>query len=276
MPNRFPLSSEQLNLLMSFEAAGGSLVRLADTVRRDASVVSRNLQRLAEDAPVLEKSAGKWRLTPAGRRVNELSRQFLGALGGALGGAVDAAEARRALVIINAQQALCDPARTDRSNPGAEANLARLLAFWRRARRPLVHVKHVSPRAESPFHPSKATAAFLAGLEPHGGEWVVEKPGASAFSAGHFAADLRDRGIEALVLAGFTANECVDATAKQARDLGFAVEVVGDATAMFDVVGPDGRVFPSERTQDALLASLHAGGAAVIGTDDLINGKIRN
>ena len=266
MRERFPLSSDQLDLLLTFEAAEGNLGRLSAGMLRDASVVSRNLTRLGSDAPVVEKVDGKWRLTAAGRRVNELSRAFIADLGATL----TAADARRALVIINAQQALADPTRANRSNPGAEARLVRLLDFWRSARRPLAHVKHVSADRDSPFHPTKASAAFLPGLAPLAGEWVVEKPGASAFSAPTFAAALRDRGIDALVLAGFTANECVDATAKQARDLGFAVEVVSDAVAMFDLVGPDGVVHPSERTQAALLASLHAGGARILRTDELI------
>ena len=44
---RFPLSSDQLELLLAFEAAR-SPAHLVEIVRRDGSVVSRNLQRLAE------------------------------------------------------------------------------------------------------------------------------------------------------------------------------------------------------------------------------------
>jgi nicotinamidase-related amidase len=271
--DRFPLSSEQLELLLAFEATGGSLTRLAEVLRRDPSVVSRNLTRLGEDAAVLEKVAGRWRLTDAGKRVNAASRHYLGQLGETL---VRAAAAPSALVLINAQQALAvsgggdDSRGRDRSNHDAEANARRLLARWRELGWPIAHVKHVSARLESAFHPSRASSAFMPGLEPQPGEWVVEKTGASAFSQPRFHADLRDRGIDALVLAGFTANECVDATAKQARDLGYAVAVAEDATAMFDVVGPDGEVYPSEPTQQALMANLHQSGAKILSTDRVL------
>lgn len=273
MHEKFPLTSEQLDLLMAFEAAEGSLVRLADNVRRDPSVVSRNLARLAEDAPVLAKVGGKWRLTTAGRRVNALSREYLTELAKTLARDTDAD--RTALVVINAQQALKDPRKGTRSNPGAEANLVRLLAHWRADDRPLVHVRHVATHADSPFHPSQPTAAFLPDLAPEAGEWVIDKASAGAFSGTRLEAELRARGIETLLLTGFTANECVDATAKQAADLGFAVIVVADATAMFDIIGPDGTTYPAAMTQELLLASLHASCARVVETNAVINGEIR-
>jgi hypothetical protein len=53
-------------------------------------------------------------------------------------------------------------------------------------------------------------------------------------------------------------------TKKHTRDLGFVVWIAADATAMFHLVGPDGSVYPCEKTQGMLLASLHAGGARIV------------
>ncbi|MBI3558075.1 MAG: substrate-binding domain-containing protein [Deltaproteobacteria bacterium] len=69
----FGLTSEQCELLLTFEMAG-SLTHLAALVRRDVSVVSRSLQKIAQTVPVLEKQQGKWRLSPLGRDVNNWTR----------------------------------------------------------------------------------------------------------------------------------------------------------------------------------------------------------
>lgn len=69
----FGLSSDHCELLLAFEETG-SLSALATLVGRDISVVSRQLQKIAQTLPVLEKIQGKWRLTPLGRQVNQWTR----------------------------------------------------------------------------------------------------------------------------------------------------------------------------------------------------------
>jgi DNA-binding transcriptional LysR family regulator len=70
----FGLSSEQCELLLAFEMSG-SLSELSTLVRRDVSVVSRALTRIAQTAPVLEKNQGKWRLSSVGREVTKWTRE---------------------------------------------------------------------------------------------------------------------------------------------------------------------------------------------------------
>lgn len=261
MSERFPLTSEQLELLLAFEGANG-LSDLAARVRRDPSVVSRGLQRLAEDWSVIEKRSGRWQITPLGSRVNEMSRSYLAALAQMAAskddGTMPYLSDNALLVIINAQRAMVAPQRGAFSHPDAIPNMQRLLAHWRQTHRPTVHIRHLFQ--------DKALSAFLDPLEPRIGEWVLEKSAASAFIGTRFAAELESRGIDIVILVGFTANECVDATAKQAVDLGFKTYVVGDATAMFDVVGRDGTIYPAARTHEMLLASLHACRAQTLST----------
>ena len=270
--SRFPLSSDQLELLLAFEATS-SLAVLAEFMRRDASVVSRALQRLASDAPVIEKRGTRWEITPLGRRINERSRAFLGDVGGLIAKGHEGAPYqgdRAVLIVLNAQKAIQARPIATRSNPDAETKIQRLLAHWRGAKKTVLHLKHASRHLDSAYHPSHATSAFLPDLAPLPGEWVMEKITASAFVETRLAAELQERGIDTLVLTGFTANECIDSTARHAVDLGFNTFVVGDATAMFDLVGPDGEILPAAKTQETLLASLHAGFARVLKTDGLL------
>jgi nicotinamidase-related amidase len=81
---------------------------------------------------------------------------------------------------------------------------------------------------------------------------------------------MAERGWDAVVITGFTANECIDASAKQACDLGLATYVVGDATAMFDVPGPGGSFHKADRVHRLVLANLHAFFATILETAPLL------
>jgi nicotinamidase-related amidase len=276
---KLPLSSEQLELLLAFEANSG-LGALSGQLYRDPSVVSRNLQRLAETLPVVSKVRGRWKITPLGLRINALTRRFLEELDQVvLPSATDDADPRPpytapdcVLLVINAQAALLEPALGRRSNVEAEQNISKLLARWRELRRPVIHVRHASDDTGSRFFPGSSGWQFIPLLAPSTGESIVSKKKASAFVGTQLAADLQKRNTETLIITGFTANECIDATAKQASDLGFTAYVVADATATFDLSGPDGQVHKAERVHQLVLASLHGFFATVIETSELLAG----
>lgn len=272
---RFPLTSDQLELLLAFEQAQG-LGRLAEIRGRDPSVISRNLQRIAEDFPVLIKSGGRWELTPLGRQVNISTREFLENQERILQGRESnprqepCFSKRALLVILNAQKGLLDPSLGGRSNEDAEKKIGILLESWRREGKPVLHVRHVSENPRSVFHRGAAGCEFLPALAPAASEAVITKDKASAFNGTDLEARLRNQGLDTLILTGFTANECIDATAKDAADRGFTVYVVGDATAMFDLTDPDGKLIQADRVHRLTMANLHSLCAKVVATDFLL------
>lgn len=73
-PGRFVLSSEDCDLLMALDAAG-STEGAARLLAKHASVVSRQLARLADRAAVIEKPHGRWRLTKVGASVVQWARE---------------------------------------------------------------------------------------------------------------------------------------------------------------------------------------------------------
>lgn len=271
---RFALTSEQLELLLAFEHCGG-LSKLATYMAKDPSVISRQLQRLAEAAPVLVKVDGRWQISPLGCQINARSTIFLSDLAALVGGADAPRPARKrlakpALLVINAQRGLLDKLQGNRSNAEAEDNLALIIAKFRKAGDPVLHVRHVSQNPQSPFHSGSPGAAFMQGFAPTLDEVVVDKSKASAFAETNLLQLLNERQIETVVVTGFTANECIDATARQATEHGFATLVVGDATASFDLVGPDGKLHPAERVHKLTLANLHQYFAEVLRTAELL------
>ncbi len=73
---KFLLTSEELELLMAFET-NRSLEQLSLTLGRDPTVISRALKRIASKAPVIEKLAGRWSITPMGRKMNSATIDLL-------------------------------------------------------------------------------------------------------------------------------------------------------------------------------------------------------
>lgn len=60
-----------------------------------------------------------------------------------------------ALLIVDLQRGMQRDDLPPRNNPGAEARIVELLAAWRAAGWPVVHVRHISRQPGSPFAPGQ-------------------------------------------------------------------------------------------------------------------------
>ena len=178
--------------------------------------------------------------------------------------------ATTALLLVDVQQGLDDPQWGARNNPGAEAQIAALLAAWRRTRRPVIHVQHMSTVPTSPLRPRLPGNAFKPEAAPLPGEPVFQKRVNSAFIGTGVEAHLRAHQTDTVVIVGLTTDHCVSTTARMAANLGFAVIVVSDATATHERTGPDGEHYSAEQMHRLELASLHGEFAAVRRTADLL------
>jgi nicotinamidase-related amidase len=273
--NRFLLSSDQLELLLAFEESKG-LSHLAETMAKDPSVISRGLQKIAESYPVLIKIRGRWELTPLGRELNVFTKEHTLKQEILLGSSVKQKSSKEkfedsVLIVINAQCGLLDATQLGRNNSDAEKNISKLISHWREKKRKVFHIKHVSDNPSSFFYRSSKGCDFLPGLTPFAGETVVEKMKSSAFENTELEEILKTIEPAHIVLAGFTANECIDATARDASSLGFSTVVIGDATAMFDMKAPDGKLLRADRLHRLTLANLNAFYAKVVDTANVLS-----
>ena len=180
--------------------------------------------------------------------------------------------ARPALIIIDAQVGFDDPDHWGgaRNNPQAEANIARLLAAWRGAGMPVIHVVHDSVEPGSILTLDCPGGAIKPEATPVPGEPVIVKHVNSAFIGTGLEDRLRSAGIVRIVLAGLTTNHCVSTTTRMGGNLGFDTYVVADATAAFPAVGPDGTRYPADLIHATALASLHGEFATVLTADEAI------
>ena len=174
------------------------------------------------------------------------------------------------LILIDVQKGFDDPRWGQRNNPQAEGNIARLLAAWRAGRRPVFHVQHLSVMPGSPLRPENPGSTFKDEVIPLEGEPVFQKHVNSAFIGTDLEAHLRAGGYDTLVIVGLTTPHCVSTTARMAGNLSFNAYVVSDATAAFDLIGPDGRVYSAEEIHSVSLATIHNEFAEVVDTSFIL------
>lgn len=163
-----------------------------------------------------------------------------------------------ALVIIDVQKGFDRHAYWggNRNNFDAEDHIARLLEEWRAAKRPIFHVQHMSTNPKSPLYPGQPGNEIKDAVKPLPGEPLIRKSVHSAFIGTNLDEQLRQAGVDTLVITGLTSDHCVSTTTRMARNMGYNVYLVADATATFDKTGHDGKVYPAEVVHQVHLASL--------------------
>ncbi|WP_104180379.1 isochorismatase family protein [Arthrobacter sp. B0490] len=176
---------------------------------------------------------------------------------------------RRALIVIDAQQEYFDgllpiqfPARQD-----SVASIQAAIDAAQQTDTPVVLVQHELP-AEAPVfaagsstwqnHPTVAAYEDTAAKR-------ISKQFSSIFADTDLETWLRGQKIDTITLAGYMTNNCVIASAAAAEPLGFAVEVLSDATGAIDLANEAGTA-PARQVHETLMALLHSNWAAVTDT----------
>jgi len=174
-----------------------------------------------------------------------------------------------ALLVIDLQKAIDDPRWAligPRNNPQAEANVAAMLAAWRRDGRPIVHIRHDSVEPDSSYRPDGPGHAFKEEARPLPGETVIGKQVNSAFIGTGLDEWLRSRGIATLAVAGVITNNSVEATVRMAGNLGYDVRLVADACFTFARKDRSGRLRTADEVHDLSLANMDGEYATVVDT----------
>jgi nicotinamidase-related amidase len=170
-----------------------------------------------------------------------------------------------ALLVVDVQKGFSDARWGRRNNPLCEANVARLLAAWRRRADPVVFVRHDSLEPDSPLRPDQPGNALRDELTGQP-DLLVSKSVHSAFhGTPDLAAWLHAREIGAVTVCGIQTNVCAETTSRVASDLGFSLDFVLDATYTFDLQG-----ISAEQLSAATAATLAAEFGRVVATDDLV------
>lgn len=177
---------------------------------------------------------------------------------------------RRALIVIDAQQEYFD-GLLPIQHPPREQSLARIRSTIEAAESadiPVVLVQHELPEGAPIFASRSATVGNhpeIAAFEDRAAK-RVSKQFSSVFAQTGLAEWLREQDVDTVTLVGYMTNNCVIGSAVGAEPLGFAVEVLSDATGAIDIANGAGRA-SAQQVHETLMALLHSNWAAVADTD---------
>ena len=174
-----------------------------------------------------------------------------------------------ALVLIDIQHDYFAGGRMPLWEPEAAADTAgRVLARFRRAGMPVVHVRHESRAPGATFFlPGTDGLGFHPAVAPTPDEVVITKHYPNAFRGTPLATWLQSRGVAQLVIVGMMTHMCIDTTVRAAADLAFTNWVVSDATAT-RALAHAGREIPGLDVAGAFLAALDGTFGRVVAADD--------
>jgi nicotinamidase-related amidase len=140
-----------------------------------------------------------------------------------------------ALLVIDVQNAIIAGDEPSYHSEVVLRNIAHLLEQARASKTPIVFIQHTEPNfldegsAGWEIHPQVA---------PQPDEPVFGKRACDSFFETPLQAELEQRGIQHLIIAGCQTNYCIDTTTRRAITLGYNVTLVGDAHSTTDHVLP--------------------------------------
>jgi nicotinamidase-related amidase len=150
----------------------------------------------------------------------------------------------------------------------AGTQAAGLLGLFREMNWPVIHVQHIANREGSSFFlPNTSGVEFWPGVAPLDHETVVVKHSPNSFAGTELYAKLTRAGGNDLLVCGMMTHMCVDATVRAAKDLGFAISLVGDACATRDLQS-FGELVPARMVQLSFLAALDGFYSRVVSLED--------
>jgi nicotinamidase-related amidase len=150
----------------------------------------------------------------------------------------------------------------------ASANAAELLARFRDAGLPLIHVRHEFASNTAPFfRPGTPGADIHPSVAPAAGEAVITKHAVNAFQGTDLKQRLDALGVDQLVIAGAMSHMCIEGATRAAADLGYECRVIHDACATRDQEWI-GRVVPAADVHAASMSALGFAYADVVALKD--------
>jgi nicotinamidase-related amidase len=155
----------------------------------------------------------------------------------------------------------------------AAAQAAKVIAAFRAAGRPVIHVQHLPKDVDTP-DPTGIQAQYRIYPEvlPKPGETVIGKHHANSFRDTELAQILADLGVTKLVVVGMQTHMCVEAAVRAGADFGFEMTVIDDACATRDL-SFDGTTVPAAQVHAAALAAMKSSYATVVSTGEFCEVK---
>ncbi|MFC0397685.1 cysteine hydrolase family protein [Paraburkholderia rhizosphaerae] len=132
------------------------------------------------------------------------------------------------------------------------------------------HVQHVNPAGSPVFAEDSATSHIHAGIQPAAHHQLVRKRSVSVFPTTDLDQQLKQKGIDTLIVTGLMTHACVAGAARDAVPLGYRVIVADDACATRDLDLRDNETVTNNVLHRAALVSIADTFGDVMTTDALL------
>ena len=154
-------------------------------------------------------------------------------------------------------------------NKHVDANGLAILAAWRKAKLPIIHVQHNSAQEGSSLAPGHSGNNFRPGFAPLAGEPLVTKSVNAAFIGTDLDLRLRRLGITTIYTFGISTDMCVSTTIRVGSNMGYEMVLIEDACNCFELPNRSGGTIPAKTIHDANVATLEMEFCTVMTTGEL-------
>jgi nicotinamidase-related amidase len=160
-----------------------------------------------------------------------------------------------ALIMVDLQNTYTHGVMALEGADAAVGNAAALLARFREAGRPVIHIVHDAGPG-SPYDLTADVGQIITAVAPRDGEPVIAKNYPSSFEKTDLDDQLKALGVSNIVLAGFMTHMCINSTARAGFNLGYSPTIVASTTAT--------RALPVVGGGDVPAQSIHQGALAAV------------
>jgi len=182
---------------------------------------------------------------------------------------------KSALVVIDFQNEYFSGRMPIPDGAAALAKTRELITFADSHKIPVYHVQHVAPAGSPVFAINGQTVKFHPDMQPRPQDVVLQKSTVSVFASTDLDQQLKNAGIQTLIISGLMTHACVAGAARDAAPLGYNVIVASDASATRAITRANGVSIDKDSLHKAALAEVEDTFGDVLSTAQIVKLPVR-
>ena len=153
----------------------------------------------------------------------------------------------------------------------ASSNAKDLLYLFRKNQWPIIHIQQISDYEGATFFiPNTEGVELNETVKPLPGETIIQKQFANSFRDTSLLKQLKNVGVEKVVICGAMSHMCIDSTTRAAYDFGYPCIVVHDACATKNLEF-GGTKLLAEEVHGSFMAALGSAYAKVLSFNEFLS-----
>jgi len=182
---------------------------------------------------------------------------------------------KSALVVIDFQNEYFSGRMPIPDGAAALAKTRELITFADSHKIPVYHVQHVAPAGSPVFAIDGQIVKFHPDMQPRPQDVVLQKSTVSVFASTDLDQQLKNAGIQTLIISGLMTHACVAGAARDAAPLGYNVIVASDASATRAITRANGVSIDKDSLHKAALAEVEDTFGDVLSTAQIVKLPVR-